>query len=407
MLDDKPQNIIVNVNQPAQVSWKFWGVVILAIAALVFVTSKILRKKVATRRSKQKIRQNCAKTSKKILVVVHCTKPDAAIKLTKKLFLEAFCPFRVGVVLYLTNVSKSRVNALLRSAARQDEILQSFVDQVHFAQSPHHAYLSQTEAYLHALQANTHAYTFILNEYSTPLQNWDRDICNAHAKLHNKVVLTCVPPEKLTSAVAKNSYMTSNVFKSLQSYLKNSSFNNQNFKDTTRISMFPVLQWNRGPVVVGRLLPRVYTGPLRCTVVSSLYLFGKTQEIREAIEGVPKEVLEMCRRKPRLPCSDFVLSAALYYAGLTTYSICKSTMVVSPSAYKNEAKLSLRVFQNENLTKYLKKFAEYSGVDLTKAVCSGRAQMGLLPDFSQVEVLSKYRSLKQFNEIKESISGIE
>ena len=409
-MEPKPNNIIVNVTQANPSifsSWKFTAILIVIISLVGFVMYRIAQKRSEIQRFKKNTRTNCTKSSRKITLIIHCRETNG-IEITKRIFRTAFCPFRVNVVLYISNQVKGTVRDQLKRTS--DEMLQPFVDQVNFVQTAGHSTMSHIETLCIVFQKTnpSSSFTCLMHELSFPQQHWDKTIIGVYQTLPQSTAISYVPPEKIQSVVAKNSYMTSTVFNNLKDYMKNSSYmKSGSDEEVGKITQFPVLHWNRGPIVVGRLLPRVYTRPLKSTVVSSMFLFMYTKQLKDVLEEIPSEILKLCRRRPSLPCTDYILSGALRHADITPYAICKSVTYVKSQAYKNSGKNSLRIFQSDEVQNYLNDFGDFAGVDLMTSTCSGRARMGLFPDYSKTEILSKYRSMKEFERIKELICGVE
>lgn len=410
MTPTKKKNIVVNVHPPTSsifTSWKFFALVVLVLTGIVVVFLRTAQNRVQTRRLRSQIRRNCATNGPSLLLLIHCCRTDG-LGLTQQLFRQAYCPFRIRTVLYISGRSKTTVRQTIQNLARQNDIFRPFVDNIQLAQTTEHATCSTVEALREGLRSRNRDWyptnTVVLSEFSTaPRKYWDREIWEVYTSMPPETVLSCVPPEHLRGVVSKQSYRHSRVFQNLKAYIHNSSF--VDAPAVNRISRFPVLRWSRGPIVVGRLLPRVYTRPLRSTLVSSDFLFANTTQLHDALNDIPDPVLQGCRRKSRLGCTDYLLSAALHYAGLKTYSICLAVTSVTPAAEKMSTTLSLRVFQSEEVAEWLEEYGRYIGVDLSRGLCSGRARMGLLPGYTKNEILSKYRSMKEFESVKDSLRG--
>ena len=396
-------------------SWRPTFLTLAVIAVAVLVVYAVVRKKMSVWSRKSSIRANCRSATRDVTVLAHLQRTNG-IAFVKRVFASAFCPFRVRVRLFVGGISaktlsRVRVLDLLREESLADPLLRPFADLVDVVQTPDASRVSPLEA-LEILTRGMHprsssrSFAFAVNERAHFQRDWDKDLITLHVRRSaSNVVLTCVPPPKPLSMTQRHARTSSAVFQQIQ---KLAVPQNLPIEFIEAVAQFPVCTWKKGgPAVVGRTLPRIFRQPLPACVASSQHLFCTASVMKEALEAIPEEVLQACRSTSP---TDYVLSAALHYHGCRIEAVCRSTIAMESfsgaTVFPRCKRLRERLFK-EDLKEYLADYNNFVGVDANTKTVYGRARMGLAPNPTNSQILSMYRSQREFERVKESISGYD
>lgn len=180
-----------------------------------------------------------------------------------------------------------------------------------------------------------------------------------------------------------------------QDWINAATANNRQKLHQSQKSVFTTIKEFRGrfPELSIRTFPRVPKHPVSTLAASGSMVFGPRIAFARAMRAYP------CDEPVADYAVDWVLSAMLWSSGTRFLA-----PPVCPFSLTHNRDMRPKRWDSRTVGKAITRdhaaYATFAGVDLEKAVTSGRGRMGLLPDLKSEDILSKYGSRATFDRIR-------
>jgi len=180
-----------------------------------------------------------------------------------------------------------------------------------------------------------------------------------------------------------------------QDWINTATANNRQKLHQSQKSVFTTIKEFRGrfPELSLRTFPRVPKHPVSTLAASGSMVFGPRIAFARAMRAYP------CDEPVADYAVDWVLSAMLWSSGARFFA-----PPVCPFSQTHSRDMRPKRWDSRTVGKFIARdhiaYAAFAGVDSEKAVTSGRARMGLLPNLKSEDILNKYGSRATFDRIR-------
>ncbi len=352
-------------------------------------------------------RTHCKNIDSNVLLLVHSFRDASATTVTVLQSLRsAYCPFRVKIAVY-QEVDGSGYDSDIFSMAQNyasNKFERSLLNtNLRIITSDNAAETTRGSLWgwkqLVSRAARNEEWVGVVRPGTEFCKYWDKLLVSQHLKLPKAGVLTVVAKKQkkatIQSDISRNSVQTwmKSLTKSAQLATRHDS----------SISTFPVVETFNGwiPVLGKRAFHQTPGAPVQVTVASSGLLFCRRRTLERALDE-PLADLPIASY-----ANDYVISACLHATG-ATFFVPDITNIVVLKRIDGPLLCRPRDWVSKNVGKLLvdryKAYNDFVGVDVSKAIVSGRAKMGLLPSLSHDDIGEKYGTLSEYDRIKRSVA---
>jgi len=180
-----------------------------------------------------------------------------------------------------------------------------------------------------------------------------------------------------------------------QDWINTATANNRQKLHQSQKSVFTTIKEFRGrfPELSLRTFPRVPKHPVSTLAASGSMVFGPRIAFTRAMRTYP------CDEPVADYAVDWVLSAMLWSSGTRFFAPQVCPFLQTQSRDMRPKRWDSRTL-GKAMTRDHVAYATFAGVDLEKAVTSGRGRMGLLPNLNSEDILNKYGSRATFDRIR-------
>lgn len=389
------------------------------ICAIVFISlivlSEILNRRNQTKQIRSAInnlnqRSANIPTDESIFVVMPVYRSAKIGPVLQRVFENAYCPNRVfiGIIEHRLPNTETAINEYLRTL--RGSMSPSFIQNIRYRSGEIPDIYGASVARQEIIRHLYHGENFILcvHSHSWFLPNWDRILIKSLRVAH-----------QLGAHVVS------------QKPLEISSEEDAVFLKNPLPTTFPVFdKFVRSvPVFKPRFVDHSHPNVFRVGIGSYRCLFASADVFITKLELHDPGIPFLSSNE-----ADFLLSAELWIQG---YQICcPMQSAIVHHSLKNEHFYSHKDVRNKNLKKlkrvifnqvaqadqsadptlayvnklirrqryHIRGFSEWLGLDMKNKQVSGRILMGLLPEFTNLEVVYRFGSVENFESIKQTIS---
>lgn len=398
---DRKLTISVDTGQQKRIPWL---IVLVALAAAVFVVAKVCNF-VASKRSVFLERRRCESMEgrgKIYLLLYNQGNSQATAQTILSAYRQAFCKQNIVVGVYQEVSSERDVYGFLQHGARSKNTME-WVDRNVGIVSVDHSGSGYVWAIQELFRRSIFAdaeWCFLTRPGNTFLAEWDKVLLDEYrrlrrtAPLENTPVLTHFsrPAERplREKAPERDRHMFSewmdNMIGEGQQHL------NKNVKDI--ISYFPTVQTFKG------YIPIIYMQRFSQTPRQAVQVVAATTQSMFLPQSFLERTLfelELFEHPVAAYAVDIALSAALWMENGTFFALS------SPVVHRFAKEKSVRPdgwngkgFADILIQDYHPYF-DFVGIDLAKRKIAGRAMMGLFPSLEKEEILEKYGSMMEYD----------
>ena len=404
----QPVRIVVDTQQTPARSGTKWVQIFFGIAVLVAAYYAWSWFADSVRLSRR--RTLCEKHSEQISVLLHCFR-DAGrcVSSVFSLLRNASCPNRVRVMVYQElDAGDPDVHSLAMQAARNEEEA-GWVHALRVVSTDDasNASMGSLFAWRELLRGFTSKWVLVTRPGVQADAGWDIALLETWRdarvdRVREIPVVSAVPPRiRATRGGARRGGSSSSegamgVARDwINSTTERSRRQLQSVQSAQQKHVFPTVADFRGrfPELAQRTFPRMPKHPVPTVAASASMAFGPRAAFVRAMRAYP------CEDPVADYAVDWVLSAMLWSSGARFFA--------PPSCPFSQAQardMRPKRWDSRTVGRALRRdhadYAAFAGVDMDGAVTSGRARMGLLPELSSEDILSKYGSRATFDRIR-------
>lgn len=401
----QPVRIVVDTQQTPARSGTKWVQIFFGIAVLV--AAYYAWSWFADSVHKSQRRTLCEKHSEPISVLLHCFR-DAGrcVSSIFSLLRNASCPSRVRVMVYQElDSGDSDVYSLAMQAARnEEEINWVHAMRVVSTDDATNASMGSLFAWRELLRGFSSKWVLLTRPGVQADTGWDIELVESWRdarvdRMREIPIISAAPPEVKAPRGGRGSSSSEGAMGVARDWINSATERSrrqlQSTKSAQQKHVFPTVADFRGriPELSHRTFPRMPKHPVPAVAASASMAFGPRAAFVRAMRAYP------CEEPVADYAVDWVLSAMLWSSGARFFAppSCPfsqaSTRDMRPKRW--DSRTVGRALRRDHAD-----YATFVGVDMDGAVASGRARMGLLPELSSEDILSKYGSRATFDRIR-------
>ena len=401
----QPIRIVVDTQQTPARSGTKWVHIFFGIAVLVAAYYMWSWFADSVRMSRRQTL--CEKHSEQISVLLHCFR-DAGrcVSSIFSLLRNASCPSRVRVMVYqeLDSGDPDVYSLAMQAARNEEETNWVHAMRIVSTDDATNASMGSLFAWRELLRGFTSKWVLISRPGVQADVGWDIGLLETWRdaqvdRMREIPVISAVPPQIKAPTGGRNSSSSSDgVIGVARDWVNSATERSRRQLQSAQNAqkhVFPTVVDFRGriPELSYRTFPRMPKHPVPTIAASASMAFGPRAVFVRAMRAYP------CEDPVADYAVDWVLSAMLWSSGARFFAppSCPfsqpRTRDMRPKRW--DSRTVGRALQRDHTD-----YALFAGVNMDSAVTSGRARMGLLPELSSEDILSKYGSRATFDRIR-------